>query len=234
MRARVDQWWRRLGAQLLPPRCVLCGAAGAGERDLCASCQAELPRNQPACRRCALPLAVGAARCGDCLKQPPAFTSACVPYRYAWPLDTLVQRLKFGAELAVGRVLGELLGEAVLAQPRPDLLVPVPLGRQRLVERGFNQAEELAHGVARRLAMPCAAGALRRTRETAAQSALQRAARRRNVRGAFVADAIVRGRHVALLDDVVTTAATVRECARVLRAAGAASVTLWALARAGR
>jgi ComF family protein len=216
---------------LLPPTCVLCGGAGHAGRDLCAGCAADLPANPVACPRCALPLGAPAPQCGACLKRPPAFLAALAPFRYADPLDGLVQRYKFGADLAAGRVLAQLLGDALDGALAPDLLVPVPLHRTRLRERGFNQALDLGRLLARRFALVLAPRVLARTRATPAQSGLDARTRRRNVRRAFVASTDVRGKHVALLDDVVTTGATVRECAKALRRAGAASVVVWAVAR---
>ncbi len=227
----VDGWLRALGLTLLPPTCLLCGRRGDHGRDLCAGCAGDLPLNRVACPRCALPLGTPAPACGVCLKRPPPFAAALAPYCYADPLDQLVQRYKFGADLAAGRVLAQLLGDALAGTAAPDLVVPVPLHRSRLRERGFNQALELGRLLARRYALTLAPHALARTRATAAQSGLDARTRRRNVRRAFAASSEVRGRHIALLDDVVTTGATVRECARALRRAGAKSVVVWAVAR---
>jgi len=220
---------------LLPLRCLLCGGRGADGRDLCEGCARDLPRNDVRCPRCALPLKAPAPLCGECLEREPAFASAWVPFLYAHPLDLLEARFKFRGDLAAGRVLSELMIERAgrEAPARPDALVVVPLHVERLRERGYNQAFELARPLARAIGVPLVRDLLVRTRATAAQTGLDAPARRRNLRGAFaVASASSLPRHVALLDDVMTTGATLRECARVLRRAGVARVDAWALARA--
>jgi len=228
----VDEMTRRALAWLLPPSCQLCGGAGAEGRALCNACAQELPRNECCCPRCGLALSTAAPLCGRCLKRLPAFEAACVPYRYAFPLDRLVTRFKFGSDLAAGALLAELLGDALAGRDDAcDLLVPMPLSRERMVERGYNQALELARPIAKRLGLALAPTALARTRHTAAQVGLDRAERRRNVKGAFAATDAVRGRTVALLDDVVTTGATAHAAARALLRAGAKRAVLYAVAR---
>ena len=222
----------RLHAWLLPWRCLLCGDAGADGLDLCAACAAELPRNTNCCTRCALPLPNPTPLCGACQRKPPPWQAAWAPFRYGWPLDRLEARYKFGRELAAGRTLGALW-KALPPPVRPALILPVPLHRARLRERGYNQALELARPLGRALGIPVRHDLLQRPRATAAQTELDAAARRRNVRGAFAvrADATLPP-HVVVLDDVMTTGATLAECARVLRRAGVARVDVWALARA--
>jgi ComF family protein len=219
---------------LLPPRCLVCAEPGADGRDLCRACADELPWNDAACARCALPLPAPAPACGACLRTPPPYAAASAPLRYAAPLDRLLPRFKFHADLACGRLLASLL---LQAWPQPpagvDALVPMPLHRARLGRRGYNQALELARPLARAWALPLAPQALQRVRATAPQTELDAAARRRNVSGAFApGGATLRGRRLLLLDDVVTTGATVAEAATTLLAAGAASVQVLALARA--
>jgi len=233
--AKVDGWAGRALRVLLPPRCLLCGGRGANTRDLCEGCARDFPRNDVCCPRCALPLKTPAPLCGECLDREPPFASAWAPFRYAHPLDLLEARFKFRGDLAAGRVLADLMIERAVddAPARPDLIVAVPLHVSRLRERGYNQAFELAKPVAGTLGVPIARDGLARIRATPAQTGLDAAARRRNLRGAF---AVPRGaslpKHIALLDDVVTTGATVRECARVLRRAGVERIDVWALARA--
>jgi ComF family protein len=225
----VDGAWRAL----LPSRCLLCGARGENGFDLCEACSADLPRNDCCCTRCALPLETPAALCGRCLRRAPPWESAWAPFRYACPLDRLETRFKFGADLAAGRLLSNLWVASRAPEALPKAVIPVPLHRSRLRSRGYNQALELARPLAMALGIPLLRDALQRTRATDAQTEFSALQRRRNVRGAFAAhfeDDVPS--HVAVLDDVFTTGATLAECARVLKRAGVARVDVWALARA--
>jgi ComF family protein len=227
-------WVDSAARVLLPPRCLLCGAAGAAGRDLCRGCEGEFRPNAPACARCAEPLTVAVELCGRCQKRPPPFAAAFVPFRYAWPLDGLEARFKFHGSLAAGRLLAELWIARWRENPPPlpQALAPVPLHASRLRRRGYNQALELARPLARALGAPLRRDLLVRQRATEAQSALDRRARRRNVRDAFVAGPVAGLEHVAVVDDVMTTGATLAECAEALTRAGVARVDVWALARA--
>ena len=228
-RRRFADW---VAGSLLPWRCLLCGEAGADGLDLCPACRDALPWNRSACARCALPLPAPAPACGRCLRAPPPFAATQAPWTYAFPLDRLLPRFKFHGDLAAGALVAGRLARALAPVSRPQALVPVPLHRQRLRERGYDQALELARPLARSLGLPLLADGLRRERATAAQSALDAKARRRNVRGAFaVSPRTTWPAHVALVDDVMTTGATLGECARVLRAAGVARVDVWVAAR---
>ncbi|WP_266170843.1 ComF family protein [Dyella subtropica] len=223
----------RLRTWLLPWRCLLCGAPGASGLDLCEACAAEMPRNRSCCARCALPLPVAAEFCGECHRRPPPWDAAWAPFRYGWPLDRLESRFKFGTDLAAGRTLATLWQREPMPVERPDLILPIPLHRGRLRQRGYNQALELARPLAAVLRIPLRGDALGRKRDTAAQTELDRVARRRNVRGAFeVREGMALPAHVALLDDVMTTGATLAECTRQLKRAGVQRVDVWALARA--
>lgn len=216
----------------LPQCCLLCGAR-SDPALLCRPCNAALPR-LPAtlCARCALPLA-DAKVCGACLREPPRYERTSAVFTYTFPLDALVQALKYGGNLVVARLLGEALAAAVAAE-RADVIVPMPLSRGRLRERGFNQALEIARYVGRATGIPVAADACRRVVDTAAQASLPWKARARNVRGAFVCDADLRERTVAIVDDVMTTGATLNELARNVRRAGAREISAWVVARALR
>ena len=226
---------RRLQFALLPAHCLLCGQSGAGQRDLCAACAADVSRNRVCCPRCALPLEVPAPLCGECLRAQPPFASAFVPFVYAPPLDALLTRLKFARNLAAGRVLSELWIDALRASPPPipQALIPVPLHDDRLCERGYNQSLELARPLARAFGVALRDDVLVRSRATSAQSNLDAEARQRNLRGAFsILPNAALPVHVALFDDVMTTGTTLRECARTLVRAGVARVDVWAVARA--
>ncbi|MFK2891064.1 ComF family protein [Dyella flagellata] len=227
------RWLSVLHQWLLPWRCLLCGDAGAVGMDLCADCAAEMPRNTHCCQRCALPLPISAPLCGRCQRKPPPWDAAWAPFRYAWPLDRLETRFKFNGDLAAGRVLATMWQRQVHTLDLPQLIVPVPLHRRRLRERGYNQAFELAKPLARALGIACRHDVLRRVRHTDAQTGLDAVERRRNLREAFALLASARlPDHVAVLDDVFTTGATLSECTRILKHAGIARVDVWALARA--
>jgi ComF family protein len=210
--------------------CLLCGAA-SGARHVCSSCLGELPwHRQRQCPQCATPTPDGRT-CGSCLKHPPAFERTHAALAYAFPLDRLIPRLKYQGRLAIAPALGECLAETVAACPRPDRLLAMPLHAIRIRERGFNHAAEIAREVSRRLDLPLDAASCRRIRDTPPQMGLKHDARRRNVRGAFACSDDVRGQHVALIDDVMTTGTSLDELAATLKRAGAREVTCWVAAR---
>ncbi len=218
---------------LLPSHCLLCGARGQGALSLCPSCEADMPRNTVCCARCALPLESPAPLCGRCVRRAPPWDAAWAPFRYEWPLPQLESRFKFGGDLAAGRTLALMWIASPAPAGLPEAIVPVPLHRTRLRRRGYNQTLELAKPLAGHFGVPLLPAALRRTRATAAQTELDAVQRRRNVRGAFEADpGASLPAHVAVLDDVFTTGATLAECVRVLKRAGVQRVDVWALARA--
>jgi ComF family protein len=232
----ITAWLGALERLVLPPTCLLCGAAGVGGQDLCAGCADDLPRNLAACPRCASPLpAGGTGPCARCRAQPPDFDRALVAFRYQPPVDVLITRLKFNGRLACARLLGELFAAALAERgdPAPDCIVPVPLHPRRLRERGFNQSVELARPVACRLGVPLRIDGLRRVRHTLPQVRLDARQRQTNPLGAFALGTPLPETRIALLDDVVTTASTIGECARVLRTGGATDITIWAIGRAG-
>lgn len=216
------------------PRCQGCGERGAGGRDLCPACDAALPRIPLACVTCGLPLHVPSAdiRCDACRHAPPPLTRVVAPFLYGPPLDRWLPRFKFHHDLAAGRLLSQLMLAACATAPRPDALVPVPLHRSRLRSRGYNQAFELAKPLARTLAIPLRPDLLARIRATSAQSSLHALQRHRNLHGAFAA---VSHRplpaHIALIDDVMTTGATLYAAAQVLLTAGVARIDAWICAR---
>ncbi|MFC0251305.1 ComF family protein [Massilia consociata] len=228
----------RLLQPLLPSSCVLCGATC--DEAVCPPCSlAYATGKQPRCPCCANPVGPHdtARRCGACLADPPAFDATVAACAYAVPLDRLVLQLKFGGRLALAPWMARRLGDAAAAHAGlalPDVLCPVPLGPRRLIERGYNQALEMARPLARALGIPLASRLAQRLVDTAAQSGVAPAERRRNVRGAFaLADGQValHGRHVGVVDDVMTSGHTLDELAGVLKQAGAARVTNFVFAR---
>src|SRR5690348_6067195 len=218
---------------LLPSHCLLCGARGQGVLSLCVACEADVPRNATCCARCALPLASPAPLCGRCIRHAPSWDTAWAPFRYEWPLAQLESRFKFGGDLAAGRTLALLWCGSPRPVGLPEAIVPVPLHHSRLRRRGYNQVLELAGTLARHFGVRLCRDALVRTRATDAQTELSAVQRRRNVRGAFAVRADwALPEHIAVIDDVCTTGATLAECARVLKRAGVQRVDAWALARA--
>jgi len=223
---------------LLPWRCALCAGPAPAGRELCEGCEADLPRVEQACPRCALASAVAdvSGLCVRCAAQPPRFHRALAPLAYDYPVDRLLLGLKFGRRAYLARALARQI--AVRAREEiergrldaPDALVPVPLHPKRLARRGFNQSEEIARFVGKAIGVPVRAGICRRVRHTKMQSQLSDEDRRANVAGAFAcSDAPLRP---AIIDDVITTGATVDAVAGALAGAGAEYLHGWAVARA--
>lgn len=225
----------RLLRAILPSACALCGAQAP--EAVCADCERAYVVPTPRCPYCANPSGVldTGRLCGTCLADAPRFDATLVACDYTAPLDSLVLQLKFGAQLALAPWMARVLRDAIaLAAPElPDVLCPVPLGTDRLVERGYNQALEVARPLARKLGLPVAPQLLRRLRETSAQSGTAPGERKKNVRGAFGVDDTfdVHGRHVGVVDDVMSSGHTLDEIAAVLKRAGAARVTNIVFAR---
>lgn len=222
MRGLLD----RIGAP-----CLLCGL-GRGAPHFCPPCFAELPGRQAhRCVRCGLRLALAHLRCGRCLGEARPFDATVAAIDYAAPVDRSLAMLKFAGRLVLARAYARLLSEALAASThRPDVVTYVPLSAERLRERGFNQALEIARPVARARGL-VVASLLVKTRDTAHQADLPLEDRQRNLRGAFACVGEVRGRHVAVVDDVMTTGSTLEEVARTLKHAGAASVVNLVVAR---
>lgn len=221
-----------LGRWLWPSRCLLCDALAQGRRDVCTPCAAALPWNRMACLRCALPLPASANACGQCLRKPPPLVQTHATFVYGFPLDRLLPRFKFHDGLAAGRLLSEWMHDACSTLDRPGALIPVPLHRARLRQRGYDQALELARPLATSMQLALRDDLLLRTRHTQPQSRLGALQRRRNLRGAFVVrEDIALPRHVVLIDDVMTTGATLHAAAKTLLRAGVERVDAWVCAR---
>lgn len=216
--------WRSLPKQ----PCLLCGSAS---RDgvWCAACDANLPYlTMPHCPVCALPTHNGAI-CGHCLQHAPNFDRTVAVYAYAFPLNKLVQALKHGQQLVLVNSLADKLAQQV--KVRPDCIVAMPLHPARLRERSFNQSLELARRVSRQMNIPLLLNACQRVRDTPPQTTLSRTERSKNMRLAFACSQDLKDRHVAVVDDVMTSGASLNEVARALRVAGAREVSAWVIAR---
>ena len=220
---------RRIGKRLFGGSCFLC--RGEAADILCAQCDADLPRLKGAlCPRCALASPNGAV-CGRCLTQAPRYDATIAALAYGFPADVLVQALKFHGELALAPLLGDLLSTCIAGNSQADCIVPVPLSSGRLRTRGYNHALEIARHVARATGKRLSAGLCERQRDTPPQIGLPLAERAKNVRGAFHCPQLVGGARIAVLDDVMTTGATLDEIAATLKKAGAARVENWVVAR---
>ena len=231
--AKVNKRINSAQVCLFPRLCVLCGAPGQQDRDLCEGCEQDLPQINVACSQCGASLPVPGV-CGRCQGHPPAFASTRAVFHYLPPVDVMVKRFKFNNELYLGRLLGGLMAERldVSDLPLPDVIVPVPLHSRRLRERGFNQALEMARPIAKRLAVPLDWHHVLRSRATDAQSNLPAKLRSHNVKGAFSVAAGFRAKRVAIVDDVMTTGHTVNELALTLQHAGVTNISVWVCARA--
>ena len=216
---------------LTPPAiCQLC-AGDSQHLAFCPSCQAQLPwLPDQHCPCCAIPTLDGKL-CGQCLKSPPAFDHVTAAFLYCDSLAELIPSAKFGARWSLLPALAELLRQKVDDLPRPGCLVALPLHPRRLQERGFNQAHEIAAPLAEKLHIPLANHVLQRSRDTEHQARLSEKARHRNMRGAFHATEEARDRHIVLIDDVMTTGASLDAAARALKKTGARRVDAWVLAR---
>ncbi len=210
--------------------CLLCTAT-SGADALCPACRAKLPiRRLPVCPVCAGDSPTGAV-CGSCLRHPPAFEHTIAGFDYAFPIDALLCAFKYGGALNIAAALAQPLAHCVQQTTLPNIIVPMPLHPARLRERGFNQAIEIGNIIARQLNIPLRTNVCTRTRNTAPQASLPRRVRRKNLRGAFACATPLDGMHIALVDDVMTTGATLHELATVVRRAGAATVSAWVIAR---
>jgi ComF family protein len=222
--------WAQAALSWLGHDCPLCGARGGPEL-LCLACSRSLPALPECCPRCALP-APGGTLCGSCLADPPRFDATTALWLYEFPCDRLVQALKYRARLE----LASFFAQAMASRPLPaaDLVVPMPLHPDRLAHRGFNQALEIARALAPRRGLTLEPRGARRIRNTIPQTELPYDERTKNIRGAFAARLDFSGKAVAVVDDVMTTGATLNELAGVLKAAGAASVHNLVIARSVR
>jgi ComF family protein len=228
--ARVAAACARVLGAALPQACALC-ADESGDALLCAACIRDMPRVGESCPRCAS-ASPGGAICGACLATPPPQAATIAAWRYAFPADRLLHAFKYRGRLGLAEPLAEAIVAAVTTRGSaiPDRVVAVPLARSRQRMRGYNQAQEIARRVSSRLGVPLANG-LCRVRDTPPQAGAGLAARARNVRGAFAATMRHDGFAVAIVDDVMTTGATLAAAAGAMRDAGATRVEAWVVAR---
>lgn len=222
--------WHRLLNRLLPQDCLLCDAPNADDL-LCAACLADLPRlTSEHCPQCALP-SPGAAVCGSCLSHPPHFDATHAVFAYAFPVDQLVHAFKYGHRLALAGFFARQMLRNTAPVHTVDLLIALPLSKERLRERGFNQSVEIARPLSRATKLPLDLHSALRVADTVAQASLPWKKRRANIRHAFEYRADLSGKSILVVDDVMTTGATLDEFARILKLQGAARVSNWVFAR---
>jgi ComF family protein len=219
---------------LLPASCMLCNTTTPDGLCLCRSCRDDLPVTAAACLICALPLSAPGI-CGHCLGRPPAFDDVLALFLYQSPVNHLVQQLKYGHRFDVASLFAvQLSGHCASLPESPDLLVPVPLHRSRLRQRGYNQAWELTRRLSRHSGIPTDHRLCKRTRPTPSQTGLTAVQRRRNLHRAFSVTRDIEGLHIAVVDDVMTTGSTLQAMAEALKGKGATRVTGLVVARANR
>jgi ComF family protein len=227
---RIFDNWLPTVRWVVAPACLLCGGRDEG-LGLCEGCQRSLPvLADMRCPVCAMPNPTG-ERCGRCVSEPPMFDRVVAAFTYEFPVTVLIQRLKYRGDLACARPLAAGLANALEKEPYPDLIIAMPLARARLASRGFNQSLEISRLVAVEFGVGISGNICRRIREGTPQALLPWKQRATNIRNAFACDIDVSGKSVAVVDDVLTTGATLNELARTLKRRGAREVIGWMTAR---
>ncbi len=236
-RIPFQKFLQKISDWVLPWTCVLCGKNSTTRQDLCSACKKSLPWIKKACWQCSSKLEATSTKsyCGECLQQTKIFTRTIALFHYQQPITPWITGLKFNHRLVYAKLMGELLAEQLLQHYQqdswPELIIPVPLHFERLRERGFNQAIEIAHPIARRYNLPVNKTLCRRLRSTQAQSTLSGKDRYQNVKNAFSINTKISAKHVIVLDDVMTTGNTANEIAKCLKKSGAARIDVWCCAR---
>jgi ComF family protein len=219
--------------QVFLQKCALCGALS--DEAVCKNCEQILPHPKHICQCCAKPLFQHQTTCGDCLKFPPAFDQIKPVFSYQYPLDRLILAAKYGANFSVLKQLGLWMADHFKYENKPDVLMPVPSHLKDLKKRGFNQSVELAKWVSKRLQIPLNIDLCECIKQKRPQAGLSKKERRQNVKGVFAVGKMPASwQHIVIIDDVVTTGATVNEIARLFRTQTTAKISVWACARAGR
>lgn len=233
--------WLNIAQLFLPEKCLLCRLKHTFDLQsgLCEGCTVSLPWLKNACFNCALPLnSITSSNniCGQCQNNPPPFQQCHTLFHYQPPINRLISHLKFNQQLLYARVFGHLMAQFMqqryTTSALPDMVIPVPLHKHRLRERGFNQAQEVARLCARRLSLPLNTQQCQRDKHTSHQLGLSAIERHRNMKKAFSSKSFKPNLRVALVDDVMTTGTTLRELSSCLRAAGCDEIHLWCIARA--
>ncbi|MBP9726581.1 MAG: ComF family protein [Gammaproteobacteria bacterium] len=225
---------------ILPYHCVLCLNVSDQQRDLCRQCEIELPVSSHTCPQCgiALPITSHQYRCAQCIKHLPYFNDTVVGFNYQTPINFWLKQFKFHKKGLYARILTEIYAEKIALlfekhpETRPQLLVPVPLHWRRIAHRGFNQAYIIAQQLSQKLQIPmCRHSHVTRIKYTQPQAKLNQQLRNRNINGAFYVQNLFGIKHIAIVDDVITTGNTVNELSKQLKKQGVQHVSVWAVAR---
>ena len=215
----------------LSTQCLLCASVQGGDLGICTACLKDLPwHNALHCPQCSLPS--NGLLCGTCINAPPAFDATLAIFTYDYPVDKLLQHYKYKEMLHLSNIFGTLLSTKLAAQVKNiDAIIPMPMHQTRLKERGFNQALEIARLVAKNLQIPLNYKVCQRTKLTPPQASLPLKLRIKNIHGVFECSENLQGKRVAIIDDVMTTGASLNELAKTIKKAGAGHVECWVIAR---
>lgn len=231
---KIRNWIKKIALSLLPTNCPLCGMK-SHHAGCCQACEMDLPWLNHACARCGYSLAFDSPACGRCLKRLPPYDNTVALFRYESPIDYLILAVKFNKNLAYARIIGEMMSKKIQAHydpdHMPDIILPVPLHPERLKERGFNQALEIARPISKKLNIPLSINDCVRVIETKPQATVSADKRKQNIKNAFTLTRTINAKHIAIFDDVVTTGSTVAEITRVLKKHGVQQVDIWCCAR---
>jgi len=231
-----NNWLNIIQHYLLPPTCILCGQAGFDNQDICLGCFNDLSKNIHCCYRCAESFEsanIAPLLCGHCISHTPAFDETYAPFKHQSIIRYLIANLKFKQQYKNARLLATLLANHLKKTAEmPEVIIPVPLHKQRYQQRGFNQTVEIAKTLSRQLKLPVDTKSCIRHRNTPHQINLPAKQRHKNIKNAFTISQPIKAQHIALLDDVMTTGTTVNELARVLKKSGVGRVDVWVCARA--
>lgn len=234
----IYNWLKNNLSSLISKQCLLCLSPTLNKHLLCSDCETDLPANPAHCVLCAIPFFQTQTSdktliCGKCQKSPPYYTTSLIPHLYASPLKELIGHLKFHGNLSYAPLLAQTFTGSLKHRKNnlPECIIPVPLHQQRLRERGFNQALELAQIIAKQLKIPLDYSLCQRNKATPFQSGLSAKQRKQNLKNAFSVEKTHTYKHIAIFDDVVTTGTTVNELAKQLRQSGVETIEVWAIAR---
>ena len=216
--------------------CILCGLPSGRAADICVECEAELPWIMNACYCCGQELDNFENICGCCLRKKPAFDRTIAPFHYQTPIDNFITTLKFGNKLIYAKILGELMISKLTCHYQelhlwPEIIIPVPLHHKRLCERGFNQSLEITRPISKKLKIPIDFKSCYRTENTKAQTQISCKERQKNLINAFAVKRDFHAKHIAIIDDVMTTGSTMGELSKILRQHGVQIIDIWCCAR---